>query len=139
MERGPALPGVGPIAHVAVDLVAAVRKLGMAAGLRDWWHQREAPLNFSIPSPDDVGPAVPAAYVPLYTYLDRRYAATVVLTFEQIEMLLGFTPPFPAFADAQWWTGPYTTNDRHAAAWTAAHRSAVPRLKARIVAFERVA
>ena len=44
--------------------------------------------------------------MPLFTYLDRRYAATVFLTFEQIEALLGFAPPSPAFADAKWWTGP---------------------------------
>ena len=74
----------------------------------------------------------------LYTYLDRRYAATVVLTFEQIEALLGFAPPSPAFADAEWWTGPCGANDRHTAAWTAARRSAAPQLSARIVAFERL-
>jgi hypothetical protein len=76
--------------------------------------------------------------MPLYTYLDRRYAATVVLTFEQIEALLGFAPPSPAFADAEWWTGPCGANDRHTAAWTAARRSAAPQLGARIVAFERL-
>ena len=75
--------------------------------------------------------------MPLYTYLERRYAVTVVLTFEQIEALLGFAPPSPAFADAEWWTGPCVANDRHAAAWTAARRSAVPHLSARIVEFER--
>jgi hypothetical protein len=75
--------------------------------------------------------------MPLYTYLDRRYAARVVLTFEQIESLLGFAPPSPAFADAEWWTAPSGANDRHSAAWTAARRSAVPQLGARIVAFER--
>jgi len=72
--------------------------------------------------------------MPLFTYLDRRYASTVILTFEQIEALLGFTPP-SAFADATWWTGP--SNDLHSAAWTAARRTAAPRLSARIVAFER--
>jgi hypothetical protein len=76
--------------------------------------------------------------MPLYTYLNRRYAGTVVLTFEQIEALLGFAPPSPAFADAEWWTDPGGTNDRHTAAWTAAHRSAAPQLSARIVAFERL-
>jgi hypothetical protein len=75
--------------------------------------------------------------MPLYTYLDRRYAGTVVLTFEQIEALLGFAPPPPAFADAEWWTGASEENDRHSAAWTAARRSAAPQLSARIVAFER--
>jgi len=76
--------------------------------------------------------------MPLYTYLDRRYAGTVVLTFEQIEALLGFAPPSPAFADAEWWTGASGANDCHTAAWTAARRSAAPQLSARIVAFERL-
>lgn len=76
--------------------------------------------------------------MPLFTYLDRRYATTVVLTFEQIEALLGFLPPAPAFADAEWWTSSADASDRHAAAWTAARRSAAPHLTARTVAFERV-
>jgi hypothetical protein len=76
--------------------------------------------------------------MPLFAYLDRRYASTVFLTFEQIEALLGFVPPAPAFADAAWWTGPGGANDRHAAAWTAARRRAAPQLSARVVAFERL-
>ena len=88
--------------------------------------------------PAEARPSVPPAVHTLYTYLDRRYAATVVLTFEQIEALLGFAPPSPAFADAEWWTGPCGANDRHTAAWTAARRSATPQLSARIVAFERL-
>ena len=84
-----------------------------------------------ITPPDEPRPPVPAAYMPLYTYLDRRYAGTVVLTFEQIEALLGFAPPSPAFADAEWWTGSGGANDRHRAAWTAACRSAAPQLGAR--------
>jgi hypothetical protein len=76
--------------------------------------------------------------MPLFTYLDRRYAATVVLTFEQIESLLGFVPPSPAFADAQWWTASQAAGAAHTAAWTAARRHAVPQLAARTVAFERL-
>ena len=95
-------------------------------------------MRFRVGPPDEAKPPVPAAYMPLYTYLDRRYAATVVLTFEQIEALLGFAPPSPAFADAEWWTGPSGANDRHAVAWTAAHRTAAPQLSARIVAFDRL-
>jgi len=96
------------------------------------------PISFRITLPDEAKPPVPAAYMPLYTYLDRRYAGTVVLTFEQIEALLGFAPPSPAFADAEWWTGPCGADDRHSAAWTAARRSAAPQLSARIVSFERL-
>jgi hypothetical protein len=110
----------------------------IAAWLRGRVRQEDAPESLRITPPDDPGPAVPAAYMPLFTYLDRRYAGTVVLTFEQIESLLGFAPPSPAFADAEWWTGSGGADNRHRAAWTAARRSAAPQLGARIVAFERL-
>ena len=95
-------------------------------------------MSLRITAPDEPTPPVPAAYMPLFTYLDRRYATTVFLTFEQIEALLGFVPPSPAFADATWWTGPSAATERHAAAWTAARRRAAPQLSARVVAFERI-
>jgi len=124
--------------HVSLRSPVGVLMATTAAWLRGCWHREEVPVSLRITPPEEARPPVPAAYMPLYTYLDRRYAATVVLTFEQIEALLGFAPPSPAFADAEWWTGPGDANDRHTAAWTAAHRSAVPQLGARIVAFERL-
>jgi len=36
---------------------------------------------------------VPAEYLSLHKYLENRYADTVVLTFSQIEDLLGFVLP----------------------------------------------
>ena len=110
----------------------------LVARLRGYWHRENLPANVRIAPPAEARPAVPAAYMPLYTYLDRRYADTVVLTFEQIEDLLGFAPPSPAFADAGWWTGASGAHNRHTAAWTAARRRAAPRLSARVVAFERL-
>jgi hypothetical protein len=110
----------------------------VAAWLRDCWHREDVPVGLQIAPPDEARPPVPAAYMPLFTYLDRRYAVTVVLTFEQIEALLGFAPPSPGLGDAEWWTASGGASDHHAAAWTAAHRSAVPQLSARIVAFERL-
>jgi hypothetical protein len=110
----------------------------VTAWLQDCWHREDVPVTLRIPPPDEARAPVPAAYMPLYTYLDRRYADTVVLTFDEIEALLGFAPPSPAFADAEWWTGPCRADDRHAAAWTAARRSAAPKLSARVVAFERL-
>ena len=110
----------------------------VATWLKDWWHREDVPGGLRITPPAETKAAVPAAYMPLYTYLDHRYATTVVLTFEQIEALLGFAPPSPAFVDAQWWTAPCGVDDRHTAAWTAARRRAVPQLSARIVTFERL-
>ena len=109
-----------------------------AAWLRGCWQREDVPVSLRIAPPEEARPPVPAAYMPLYTYLDRRYAATVVLTFEQIEALLGFAPPSPAFADAEWWSGSVGASDRHAEAWTAARRTAAPQLRARTVAFERL-
>jgi hypothetical protein len=106
--------------------------------LLDRWSRTEVPVSLRVTPPDEAKPSVPAAYMPLFTYLDRRYAGTVVLTFEQIEALLGFAPPSPAFSDAAWWTGADEANDRHSAAWTAARRTAAPHLSARIVSFERL-
>ena len=41
-------------------------------------------------------PLVPGEYLALYTYLENRYASTIVLTFEQMEALLGFALPASA-------------------------------------------
>jgi len=81
-------------------------------------------------------PHVPREYRPLYTYLERRYASVVVLTFEQIESLLGFALPTPARTEREWWRDIGDTR-RHSAAWTGAGRTAAPNLAARIVTFER--
>ena len=110
----------------------------VTAWLRNRSPREAVPVGLRVTPPDEPRPAVPAAYMPLFTYLDRRYATTVFLTFEQIEALLGFVPPPPAFADAEWWTGSAGATDRHTAAWTAARRRAAPQLLARVVAFERV-
>jgi hypothetical protein len=81
-------------------------------------------------------PHVPREYRALYTYLERRYASVVVLTFEQIEALLGFALPTPARTEREWWTE-VVDPQHHCAAWTGAGRSAAPNLAAGIIAFER--
>ena len=47
---------------------------------------------------------IPNEYLPLYHYLEHRYASLVVLTFDQIESLLGFALPEAALTDVAWWT-----------------------------------
>jgi hypothetical protein len=81
-------------------------------------------------------PRVPREYLALYTYLEHRYASIVVLTFEQIEALLGFTLPTPARTEPEWWTAT-VDSQRHCAAWTGAGRTATPNLAARTIRFER--
>ena len=82
--------------------------------------------------------AVSGKYVRLYTYLDNRFADVIVLTFGQIEDVLGFALPTLAHQNA-WWTLGETNVDgpRHSDAWTLAGRTATPNLKARTVVFER--
>ena len=82
-------------------------------------------------------PRVRDGYLPLYAYLEHRYASTVVLTFEQIESLLGFALPPAARQESGWWTSTAGNGPRDGEAWTAAKRTAMPNLLARHVTFER--
>jgi hypothetical protein len=75
----------------------------------------------------------------LYKYLDERYADTVVLTFAEVEDLLGFTLPDQARLHTEWWTNREATvaDANYADSWILASRTAVPNLLAQTVAFER--
>ena len=107
----------------------------------DWLRRRG-----SAPSPRPA--ASPAAvrrremsgpYLLLYTYLDTRFADTVVLTFAQIEDVIGFALPEEARLRQEWWTDP-TTNvvaPHYSDSWTLARRTAVPNVHAKIVSFAR--
>jgi hypothetical protein len=89
--------------------------------------------------PAVVGRSFAGPYLGLYTYLDRRFADTVVLTFAQIEDLLGFALPAAARVDAEWWTNASrnVVASPHSDCWTLAQRTAVPNLSAAIVSFAR--
>ena len=97
-----------------------------------------------MPERITIAPQMPAkpllrdGYLPLYTYLEHRYASIVVLTFEQIESLLGFKLPVAARQEPAWWTSGAGNGSRTAEAWTAAKRTALPNLLARYVTFERL-
>ena len=85
--------------------------------------------------------AVPSEYRPLHKYLDERFANTVVLTFSEIEDLLGITLPGPARLQPEWWANP---DPDHAASaqshsWIQASRTAKANLVAKTVVFERAA
>ena len=81
---------------------------------------------------------MPGKYKALYEYLENRYANTVVLTFAQIEDLLGFTLPDSARVHQEWWANndPNATPP-HSRSWTLASRTATPNLQAQTVVFER--
>jgi hypothetical protein len=97
--------------------------------------RREAELAGARQEEGGLGMA--RAYVALYKYLDARYADTVVLTFPEIEDLLGFTLPVSAKRDARWWANDDLYNASHANAWLLAKRSATPNIGAACVSFER--
>jgi len=83
--------------------------------------------------------AVPAEYLSLHKYLDDRYANTVVLTFAEIEDLLGFTLPDLARLQQAWWANgdADSTPSAQSRSWTQASRTAKPNLLARTVVFWR--
>jgi hypothetical protein len=83
--------------------------------------------------------AVSAEYRGLHQYLERRFADAIVLTFGQIEDLLGHSLPSPAYSEPHWWdnAAPSGTASPQNSAWIGAHRAATANLTARTVRFER--
>lgn len=101
--------------------------------------RRSAPVAERAPRIFPVEQSAPHAageYQALYTYLERRYASVVVLTFGQIEALLGFDLPASARTEGDWWTDILDIQPQ-SAAWTGAGRTAAPNLGAGIIMFER--
>jgi hypothetical protein len=87
---------------------------------------------------DQRAEVVAGKYGVLYRYLEHRYADVVVLTFAQIEDLLGFSLPQLARTYQPWWTlGANVQGAPHADAWTLAGRTANPNLQSRTVMFTR--
>jgi hypothetical protein len=101
-----------------------------------WGKATPLPERFTIAPKSPARPRVREGYLPLYTYLEHRYASSVVLTLEQIESLLGFALPAAARQEPTWWTG--VVGHGAGDAWTAANRTATPNLLARHVTFERL-
>ena len=83
-------------------------------------------------------PRAPGRYGSLQAHLKRRYADVVVLTFRQIEDLLGFPLPHVARTRREWWTSDGEGEQPpHSDAWKLAGRTATPNLSAQTVAFAR--
>jgi hypothetical protein len=78
-------------------------------------------------------------YEALYQYLENRYANSLVLTFAQMEDLLGFPLPDSARVDQEWWSNedPHDAQQPQSRPWTRAGRTATPNLGAQTVRFER--
>jgi hypothetical protein len=87
---------------------------------------------------DERTEVVSGKYGVLYRYLEHRYADVIVLTFGQIEDLLGFALPQRARTYQEWWTlGANVEGAPHADAWTLAGRTASPNLQSRTVMLTR--
>jgi hypothetical protein len=105
----------------------------------DWtrWHTQKAEEGGSEPSGHER--AMSGKYLLLHKYLLNRYADTVVLTFLEIEDILGFALPNRAREQQDWWGNADSdvSSPGHADAWRLAHRTAKPNLMAKTVTFER--
>jgi hypothetical protein len=82
---------------------------------------------------------VPAEYLSLHKYLDDRFANTVVLTFAEIEDLIGSTLPALARLQPEWWatSDADSTPSAQSRSWTQASRTATANLVSQTVVFER--
>ena len=80
-------------------------------------------------------------YRTLSTFLQSRFADRLVLTFAQIEDLLGFPLPAPARVEQTWWdlATVGAAPSEQSQSWTGASRTATVNLSAKTVLFERVA
>ena len=101
-------------------------------------HQRDAYVTVAQPAKAP-GRAMSGQYLLLYNYLENRYANTVVLTFAEIEDLLGFALPDQARLHQEWWTAADThvARPNYSDSWILASRTATPNLLAKTVVFER--
>jgi hypothetical protein len=110
----------------------------------DWFKRRGAMARpqreVSAEPAKPQGRTMSGKYSLLYRYLEDRYANTVVLTFNEIEDLLGFTLPEQARLQQEWWTSAVKSvpESNYSDSWLLAHRSAVPNMLAKTVAFERL-
>jgi len=95
---------------------------------------------------DPPSPVLPVAREPrvnageyqlLYKYLRDRFANRLVLTFGEIEDLLGFSLPAGARVELAWWSTAVAPRSSQSKAWTLAGRTATVNLMAQCVVFER--
>jgi hypothetical protein len=108
------------------------------------WMKRRGSTAYGHARPDAApakphGRAMSGKYLLLYKYLENRYANTVVLTFAEIEDLLGFALPDQARLHQEWWTAADThvARPNYSDSWILASRTATPNLLAKTVVFER--
>ena len=109
-----------------------------------WFRKLRRPTNQHdwrvLGSLDDTKPFFgPAAYLPLHTYLRDRYADTVVLTFSEIEALLGFSLPALARLQPEWWADDGVAPTAPSRCWRQASRTVRANFASQTAVFERAA
>ena len=109
----------------------------MMAWLRRLRQRRDDPVWTELRlAPENKPFAGPAEYLPLHTYLRDRYANTVVLTFVEIESLLGFSLPAVARLQQEWWADSGTPSAQ-SRTWSQARRTVTANLRSQTAIFER--
>lgn len=115
--------------------------MGKLGSLMAWWHRpARSPATFISVVPRAVNNnkvRVVPEYQTLFVYLDHQHASTVVLSFFEMESLMGRPLPLIARHDDGWWTAAATRSSRQADAWMEAGRTAKPNFTSRTVVFER--
>ncbi len=107
-----------------------------------FWKKRGGTTDIArprAPAHSIEAPAKAGEYQLLYKYLRDRYANRVVLTFAEIEDLLGFALPARARLQGEWWaaTDPIAPRSSQSDSWTLASRTATVNLVAQRVVFDR--
>jgi hypothetical protein len=96
----------------------------------DWW-KKSGPARGLQPEarrqPNRAVRPPAGRYEAVCRYVENRYADTVVLTFAEVEDLLGFSLPELARVQLGWW----------ASSLAVTSRTITPNLAAEIVSFER--
>jgi hypothetical protein len=114
----------------------------MAMNVGRWWKNGAATAIARSVASGETAPDIhgdPGEYQLLYKYLRDRYANRVVLTFGEIEDIVGFSLPESARLQQEWWVGTDALARRSAQSdsWTMASRTAVANLSAKSVVFDR--
>ena len=114
----------------------------MAMNMGRWWKNGVATAIARSAAPAESVREIhgnPGEYQLLYKYLRDRYANRVVLTFGEIEDIVGFSLPESARRRQDWWVGADLLAPRSAQSdsWTMASRTAVANLSAQHVVFDR--
>lgn len=72
-------------------------------------------------------------YNPLHQFLKLNNSIRIMITFSEVEAILGFTLPKSAYKYAAWWDG--ASQHTQAYSWTEAGYKANPRLNEKQVEF----